>query len=151
MTATVYRGILLGTGANHLNNFYTNSTGGNVRIIWYYINLGNTSPYECRMFVGTTTPPNTSALDGNNTSTDYTWGGDATTMRFDNFGTGNFHSGKHIGITGDNSPGGAGGSGHFPTEFMIPNGDKMWLYIPKQIGQQYYEFAMRYNFVAIPE
>jgi len=152
MTAAVYRGILLGTGANHLQQFYYNQTGGNVRIVWYFIQLGNTSPYECRMYVGTTTPPNTSALDGNNTSTDYTWGGDSNTIRFDGFGTGNFHSGKHIGIGGDGGNG-AGGptSGYFPTEMIIPNGDKMWLYVPKQIGQQEYEFAMRYNFVAIPE
>lgn len=152
MTATVHRGILLGNGTNHLQNFYTNSTGGNVRIVWYYMNLGNTSPYECRLFVGSTTP--TAPTDPNQ-SLDYTWPGDASTMRFDNFGTGNFYTGKHIGIAGSSAygAGGAGGpsSGHFPTELILPNGDKMWLYVPNQIGTAYYEFAMRYNFIEIPE
>ena len=148
MTTAVYRGTILGNSTNHINNFYTNSTGGNVRIVWYYMHFGNSSPYEHRLYVGTTTPPAPSP----NVSTDYTWEGDATTIRFDGFGTGNFHTGKHIGIGGDGGNG-AGGptSGYFPTEMILPNSDKMWLYIPQQIGTQYYEFAMRYNFVAIPE
>ena len=150
MTATVYRGTLLGNGTNFLSQFYSNTTGGNVRIVWYYMFMGNTSPYECRLYVGTTTPTTSSALATPNTSTDYTWPGDATTIRFGNFSTNSFHTGKHIGITGDN-PGGAGGAGHFPTEMILANGDKMWLYIPRQIGTSEHEFAMRYNFVAIPE
>lgn len=148
MTTAVYRGTLLGNSTNHINNFYTNSTGGNVRIVWYFMQFGNSSPYEHRLYAGTTTPPAPSP----NVNTDYTWEGDATTIRFDGFGTGNFHTGKHIGIGGDGGNG-AGGptSGYFPTEMILPNNDKMWLYIPQQIGTQYYEFAMRYNFVAIPE
>ncbi len=155
MTATVYRGTLFGDETNHISEFYTNSTGGNVRIVWYYMSLGSSQRF--RLYVGTSTPPSPASLGLSTTAPiDYTYYGDATTIRFANFGQAGFTTGKHMGITGDN-PGGAvvnSSGGNFPTEMILPAGDKMWLFVPEDIeavASEYHHYAMRYNFVAIPE
>ena len=156
MTATVYRGTIFGNATNHINNFYTNSTGGNVRIVWYLLYMGESQRF--RFYFGTSTPPSPASLGLSTTAPiDYTYYGDASTIRLSNFGSSGFRTGKHYAITGDN-PGGAkvnSSSGDFPTEMVLPAGDKMWLFVPEDVedptGASYYHFAMRYNFVAIPE
>ena len=135
MTATVYNGQLTGTGAIHIQTFYTNNTGGNVRIIWNYIFFGNSYPAGFNMFIGTSTG-----------------GADATTLELSSFGQGGFYSGKHMGIyaASQNAYNGAGGNpGHMPLELVLANGHTMSLQIPAQIDNN--AFAMRYNFLAVPE
>ena len=155
MTATVYRGTLFGNETNHIQNFYTNSTGGNVRIIWYYMSMG--SGQRFKMYIGTATPPDPATLGLSTTSPiDYTYYGDATTIRFANLGHGSFRMGKHVKIASDNPGGAAGGSGSgdFPAELMLPAGDKMSLFVPEEIkdtATEYWEFALRYIFLEIPE
>ena len=156
MTATVYRGTLFGNETNHINNFYTNNTGGNVRIVWYYMGLG--SGQRFKMYIGTATPPDPASLGLSTTAPiDYTYYGDATTIRFSNLGSGSFRTGKHFHSAGDNPGGAAGGSGggDFPVEMILAAGDKMSLFIPEEIedptGSSYYHYAMRYNFLEIPE
>tara|TARA_R100000152_G_C6574837_1_gene40825 strand:- start:32 stop:505 length:474 start_codon:yes stop_codon:yes gene_type:complete len=156
MTATVYRGTIFGDETNHINNFYTNNTGGNVRIVWYYFHLGSSQRF--RFYVGSSTPPSPASLGLSTTlPIDYTYYGDATTIRFANFGQGSFRTGKHYGIANDNPGGATGGSssGDFSTELMLAAGDKMSLFVPEDIeepvGNSYYHFALRYNFLEIPE
>lgn len=156
MTATVYRGTLFGNETNHIQNFYTNSTGGNVRIIWYYMSMG--SGQRFKMYIGTATPPDPATLGLSTTAPiDYTYYGDATTIRFANLGSGSFRTGKHLHIASDNPGGAAGGSGggDFPVEMILPAGDKMSLFVPEEIeepvGGSYYHYAMRYNFLEITE
>jgi hypothetical protein len=154
--ATVYRGTIFGNETNHINTFYTNSTGGNVRIVWYYMGLG--SGQRFKIYIGTATPPDPASLGLSTTAPiDYTYYGDTTTLRFANLGSGSFRMGKHYAAAGDNPGGGVGGSGggDFPTEMILPAGDKMSLFVPEEIeeptGGSYYHFAMRYNFLEIPE
>ena len=64
--ATVYRGTIFGDATNHINNFYTNSTGGSVRIVWYYFHLGSSQRF--RFYVGTATPPSPGTLGLSDTS-----------------------------------------------------------------------------------
>ena len=71
MTAGVYRGQIQGNNTNHVVEFYHNTTGGNVRIVWYYVHFGDTYPSGCNMWVGTTAP------------TQSTSPGDATTLKLD--------------------------------------------------------------------
>tara|TARA_B100000475_G_C14800126_1_gene231545 strand:- start:56 stop:469 length:414 start_codon:yes stop_codon:yes gene_type:complete len=135
MTATVYNGELSGDGSTHTQTFYTNSTGGNVRIIWNYIYFGNSYPAGFNMYIGTSTSV-----------------ANATTLELSSFGQGGFYSGKHMGIyaASNYSYSGAGGSpGHMPLELVLANGHKMSLQIPAQIDNN--AFAMRYNFLAVPE
>ncbi len=155
MTATVYRGTIFGDETNHINTFYTNNTGGIVRIIWYYFELGSSQRF--RFYVGASTPPDPGTLGLSTTAPiDYTYYGDANTIRMGDFGQGNFRTGKHYGIAGDNPGGAVGGNGgHLPTELILPAGDKMSLFVPEEIedpsGASYYHFALRYNFLQIPE
>jgi len=142
MTATVYRGTLLGNSTDHVQQFYSNTTGGNVRIVWYYLQMGGTYPSGCNMWAGVTTPSASTSP------------GDANTIKLDSLGNGNFMTGKCLGRYAANqytSDGAGGAAGHFPNEFVLANGDKMWLFIPAQVGDAQHEFAMKYNFVAIPE
>jgi len=156
MTATVYRGTLFGDETNHIQTFYTNSTGGNVRIVWYYMSLG--SGQRFKIYIGTATPPDPATLGLSTTAPiDYTYYGDATTIRFANLGSSAFRMGKHLKLASDNPGGAASGSGggDFPAEMILPAGDKMSLFVPEEIeeptGGSYYHYAMRYNFLEIPE
>ena len=57
MAATIYNGVMQGTGADHIQTLYTNNTSGNVRIIFNYIETGNASPGVWRIYIGTTSSP----------------------------------------------------------------------------------------------
>ena len=140
MTATVYNGVLQGTGATHIQALYNNNTGKNVRIVWNYIQAGNSNPSEVEMIVGpiTTLPGHSS---GNNL--------DTILLTLPS----GFSAGKNLGIfrndTNTAHRGSGGTPGSFPTEMMLSDGDKISVRIPSQIGS--YVNALHYNFVAITE
>ena len=142
MTAGVYRGQIQGNNTNHVVEFYHNTTGGNVRIVWYYVHFGDTYPAGCNMWVGTTAPTTDSSP------------GDATTLKLDSLGNSNFHTGKYLGRYAANSytsDGAGGASGAFPCELVLAAGDKMWIYIPSQANDSSHNYAIKYNFLEIPE
>ncbi len=140
MTATVYNGVLQGTGATHIQTLYNNNTGKNVRIVWNYVEAGNTNPSEINVIIGpiTTLPGHSS---GNNL--------DTILLTLPS----GFAASKNLGLfrndtsTAHNATGGTAGS--FPTEMMLSDGDKISIRIPAQIGQ--YVNGLHYNFVAITE
>ena len=69
MAATVYNGAMRGTGSNTNQTLYTNSTGGNVRIIWNYLECSGTGNSNSRaLFYG----PTPSQTNGNLASVSYT-------------------------------------------------------------------------------
>ena len=129
MTATVYNGVLQGTGATHIQTLYNNNTGKNVRIVWNYIEAGNSNPNEVEMIVGpiTTLPGHSS---GNNLDTILL----SLTSGF---------------VAGKNNRGASSSTGSFPTEMMLSNGDKISIRIPSQVGT--HQNGLHYNFVAITE
>ena len=139
MAATVYNGVLQGTGAIHTQVLYTNSTGKNVRIVWNYFKVGNTHPSELGIAVGPSSNPN------------HNGGQDLDTMYLSSQAS--FAAGKYLAVqrnddnTSNNAYGSYGGS--FPTELMILNGSKISILIPAQIGSN--TNALTYNFVAITE
>ncbi len=140
MTATVYNGVLQGTGATHIQTLYTNNTGKNVRIVWNYIKAGNSQASSVEMIIGPiTTVPDHS--NGNNL--------DTILLSLSS----GFSAGKNLGIfrndtnTAHRASGGTSGS--FPTELMLPDGDKLSVRIPSQITS--YVNGLHYNFVVITE
>ena len=140
MAATVYNGVLQGTGATHIQTLYTNNTGKNVRIVWNYIKAGNSQASSVEMIIGPiTTVPDHS--NGNNL--------DTILLSLSS----GFSAGKNLGIfrndtnTAHRASGGTSGS--FPTELMLPDGDKLSVRIPSQITS--YVNGLHYNFVAITE
>ena len=140
MAATVYNGVLQGTGATHIQTLYTNNTGKNVRIVWNYIKAGNSQASSVEMIIGPiTTLPDHS--NGNNL--------DTILIALSS----GFRAGKNLGVfrNDDNTAHRASGgtSGSFPTELMLPDGDKLSVRIPSQITS--YVNALHYNFVAITE
>ena len=140
MAATVYNGVLQGTGATHIQTLYTNSTGKNIRIVWNYIEAGNSQAGSVEMIIGPiTTLPDHS--NGNNL--------DTIIIALSS----GFQAGKSLGVfrnddnTANRASGGTGGS--FPTEMMLPDGHKLSLRIPPQISSNVN--ALHYNFVVITE
>ena len=140
MAATVYNGVLQGTGATHIQTLYTNSTGKNIRIVWNYIEAGNSQSSAVEMIIGPAT-----------TLPDHSNGNDLDTIII-SLASG-FRAGKNLGVfsNGDNTAHRASGgtAGSFPTELMLPNGDKLSVRIPSSITN--YVNALHYNFVAITE
>ena len=139
MAATVYNGVLQGTGADHTQVLYTNDTGKNVRIVWTYFGVGNTHPAELSVYFGPSSAPN-----------------HASGLNLDTIlisSQAGFYAGKSLAFnkTGTSSAQNAYGSyaGFFPTEIMIPNGSKITVLIPSQIDSNVN--ALTYNFVAITE
>lgn len=139
MAATVYNGVLQGTGAQHTQVLYNNDTGKNVRIVWMYFGSGNTHPGELSVFIGPSTNPNHGA------------GQDLDTIIISS--QAGFYAGKSLAFnkTGTSNAQNAYGSyaGFFPTELMLANGSKISVRIPVQIGSNVN--GLTYNFVAITE
>jgi len=139
MAATVYNGVLQGTGASHTQVLYTNSTGKNVRIVWNYFASGNTHPGELGVSIGPSSNPN------------HNGGQDLDTIYISS--QGNFYAGKSLAVqrNDENTSNYAYGSygGFFPMELMLANGSKISVLIPSQISSN--TNALTYNFVAITE
>tara|TARA_B100000945_G_scaffold186057_1_gene149155 strand:- start:18 stop:440 length:423 start_codon:yes stop_codon:yes gene_type:complete len=139
MAATVYNGVLQGTGAVNTQVLYTNSTGKNVRIVWNFFKVGNTHPSELGIYFGPSSNPNHNA------------GQDLDTILISS--QANFTAGKSLAVqrNDDNTSNHAYGSygGSFPMELMLLNGSKISVLIPAQISSN--TNALSYNFVAITE
>ncbi len=129
MAATIYNGILQGTGADNTQTLYTNNTGGNVRLIFNYFQTGNASPGIFRIYIGTSNAPN------------HPSGGDLDTMELNP--PSNTIYGKNV-----NGPINEAGNA-WPTEFMLANNNSIYVRIPPQISS--YVTAIHYNFTVIPE
>mgnify|MGYP005651572657 CR=1 FL=1 len=139
MAATVYNGVLQGTGVTHTQVLYTNSTGKNVRIVWNFFEVGNTHPSELTVYYGASSAPNHGS--GLNLDTmfisapsAYTAGKHLSLLRNDSYTVNNAYSSY---------------PGSFPVEMMLANTHKISIRIPAQISTN--TNALAYNFVAITE
>ena len=139
MAATVYNGVLQGTGATHTQVLYTNSTGKNVRIVWNYFGVGNTHPSELGVYIGPSSNPQ------------HPSGQNLDTMVISS--QANFYAGKSLAVqrNDENTSNYAYGSygGFFPMELVLADGSKISVNIPAQISSN--TNALTYNFVAITE
>tara|TARA_B100001113_G_C21041204_1_gene592419 strand:+ start:105 stop:527 length:423 start_codon:yes stop_codon:yes gene_type:complete len=139
MAATVYNGVLQGTGSIHTQTLYTNSTGKNVRIVFNFFEVGNTHPGELAIYFGPSSNPN------------HNGGQDLDTVFVS--ATSSYRAGKHLSIfrNDNNTVNNAYASypSSFPLEMMIADGSKISVKIPAQIDQN--TNALSYNFVAITE
>jgi len=139
MAATVYNGVLQGSGGQHIQTLYTNSTGKNVRIVWNYFGSGNTHPSDLSIYIGPSSNPNHGS------------GQDLDTIALSL--PANFYAGKSLALwrnddyTSNNAYGSY--SGFFPMELVIANTHKISVNIPPQISSN--TNALTYNFVAITE
>ena len=138
MAATVYNGVMQGTGGSNTQTLYTNNTGGNVRIIFNYLEIGNGSPGVWRIYIGTTSSPN--HPNGQNLDTielnppsQSVYGKGIGYMY--NTDVGNHHAWASAGF--------------FLTELMLPSNNSIYVKIPAQISS--YVKAVAYNFTVIPE
>ena len=130
MAATIYNGVLQGTGADHTQTLYTNNTGGNVRLIFNYFQTGAANPGIFRIYIGTSNAPN------------HPNGQDLDTMEL------NPPSNTIFGKNVNNNPLNEAGNA-WPTEFMLANNNSIYVRIPVQISS--YVAAIHYNFTAVPE
>ena len=139
MAATVYNGVLQGTGATHTQVLYTNSTGKNVRIVWNFFEVGNTHPGSLTVYYGASSSPN------------HGGGQDLDTMFVS--ATSAYTAGKHLSLFRNDSytvnKAYASYGGSFPLEMMLANTHKISIRIPAQISTN--TNALAYNFVAITE
>tara|TARA_Y100000593_G_C4207268_1_gene284923 strand:- start:146 stop:577 length:432 start_codon:yes stop_codon:yes gene_type:complete len=143
MTATVYNGAVRGTGSNNVQALYTNSTGGNVRVLWNYMEVGSAGNSTSQKLFYGPTPPTSGSLgqaQGNYLNVleialpQYMTVGKELAIYQ---GSQNFHY-KMTGATG-----------FFPMEMMIANTHKISLWTNNQIQSD--DVALMYNFVIIPE
>ncbi len=138
MAATVYNGVMQGTGADNTQTLYTNNTSGNVRIIFNFIEFGNGSPGVWRVYVGTSNAPDHS--NGNDL--------DTTELNPPSMST----YGKGIGYMYNTNVGNHhawASAGVFLTELMLPANNAIYVRIPAQISSNVK--AVAYNFTVIPE
>ena len=115
MAATIYNGVMQGTGADNTQTLYTNNTGGNVRLIFNYFQTGNAAPGIFRIYIGTSNAPN------------HPNGQDLDTMELNP--PSNIIFGKNV----NNGPVNSSGN-TWPTEFMLANNNSIYVRIPPQIS-----------------
>tara|TARA_B100000700_G_C14984250_1_gene827961 strand:+ start:864 stop:1286 length:423 start_codon:yes stop_codon:yes gene_type:complete len=138
MAATVYNGVIQGTGGSTTQTLYTNNTGGNVRLIFNYLELGNGTGGVWRIYIGTTSSP------------DHPNGNDLDTIELNPPSSSVF--GKGIGYAYNNDVGNHHAyaqTGAFLTEIMLPANNSIYVRIPSQVSSNVK--AVVYNFTAIPE
>ena len=145
MAAIVYNGVIRGTGNHVVQTLYTNSTGGNVRVLWNWIEVGQGSDDDARkLYYGSTAPANgdINHTSGNNLSTieiplkrgiktgkDIAWYVQGTYTNFRKMSGGN--------------------NMFFPLEIMLANTHKISLWTDSNLSSSL--VAIIYNFVVIPE
>ena len=139
MAATVYNGVLQGTGAVNTQVLYTNSTGKNVRIVFNFLSTGDTNVQLTYFYFGPSSSPQHPS--GQNLDTMI-----VGVPRDSNFGK-SLAFNKTGTSTGQNAYGTQ--AGFFPMEMVLANGSKISVNIPAQIDAN--NNAISYNFVAITE
>lgn len=145
MTSTIVTGVLNGTGGNNTTVLYNNDTGGNVRIIWYYMYVGYKNGASQSMFIGGD-PPADGDLYSNQQS--------GTFMNVVRLETPQqLYAGTNLAvITGNDhihNNASTANNARFPLEVMLANGHKLSFWTDSVwVGN---ETALHYNFIAIPE
>ena len=146
MAATVFNGAIRGSGSNANQTLYTNSTGGNVRIIWNYLECSGVAADNSRVLFYGPTPSTTNGNLG------YSSGNDLDVIKFTlkrNITTGRdiawYVQGTYTNFRKMSSGNGA----YFPLEMMIANTHKITLWTDSNINSN--DVAIMYNFVVIPE
>ena len=142
MASTVYNGVMMGNSSNNIRTLYNNNTGGNVRILWNYLettaNEGNAAR---RIYYGPT--PSSHNLG-------HTSGNDLNTVQI--VLRGGIIVGKDLAlhVQSQNTYWKMlNENGWFPLEMMLANTHKISLWTDPTIDTD--EVAGYYNFVAIPE
>ena len=142
MASIVYNGVKRGTGTNNIQTLYTNSTGGNVRILWNYFRCtSNGGSNSRKLFYG---PAPSSQNLGHTSGNDL----DTIEIVLDN----NLKVGKDLAfhVQSQNTYWKmVDDTGHFPLEMMLANTHKICFWVDNQIGSS--DLAFMYNFVVIPE
>tara|TARA_B100000700_G_C14985272_1_gene828506 strand:- start:1189 stop:1632 length:444 start_codon:yes stop_codon:yes gene_type:complete len=145
MTATVHTGAINGTGGNNVSVLYNNTTGGNVRIIWYYMYIGSQGSGQQKMFIGGDAP-----ADGDLYSLQQN-GQNMDTVKLET--PQQMYLGKNMGIITNSQNSFQNAStaqyARFPIEVMLADGDKMSYWTNASWASD--STAILYNFVAIPE
>ena len=140
MAATIYRGTLNGTGSDYWTTLYENTTGKNVRLVWSYVKAFSPNPAtDAEFYVGTTSNP-----DHNNGNDLETWFFSLTSGH----SAGKWLSTMH-GSDKNSDRMYSGSSAYFPTEFYVPNTEKVFVQISGNFSLNNYAFM--YNFIAITE
>ena len=149
MAAIVYNGVIRGTGNHVVQTLYTNSTGGNVRILWNWLKSGGTgSDQDRKIFYGPTPTFNTTRLaqgdlnhtSGDNLSVIEVLVGNDTVVGKD-MAYSVHDDTVYVKMTNH--------WGEFPLEIMLANTHKISLWTESGIGSG--NIAIAYNFVVIPE
>ena len=140
MTATVINANKMGTGAKVSQIIYDNNTGGNVRLIIYYIKFYSQSGGFTKCFVGPTAPNDDSLAYQTYTNT----------IEFD---PGNsMVAGHNMGLYEANDyalHNALGSSGYMPVELVLADGYKFWVYSNAPYASN--DVVCAYNMLAIPE
>tara|TARA_B100001113_G_scaffold270156_1_gene224887 strand:- start:690 stop:1118 length:429 start_codon:yes stop_codon:yes gene_type:complete len=142
MASTVYNAAVLGTGTNNIRTLYNNTTGGNVRILWNYLETTTEAGDSHRKIYYGPTP--------SGTSLGHTSGNDLNTIEI--VLRGGLIVGKDLAfhVQSQNTYWKMlNETGWFPLEMMLANTHKISLWTDNLIGTD--EVALYYNFVVIPE
>ena len=142
MTATVIQGTKRGTGAKVSQIIYENNTGGNVRLIIYFMNFHSRSMGSTKTYMGPDAP--------NDDNLGHTSGSYPNTVEFDPGA--DFWFGKSMAVymqSDVNNYNAGGNTGYHPTEMILANGYKLYVYSNEQYLTD--DRVCQYSMVAIPE
>ncbi len=142
MTSTVIQGTKRGTGAKVSQIIYENNTGGNVRLIIYFMKFHSKSNGSSKTFMGPDAP--------NDDDLGHHTGSYPNTVEFDPGQ--DFWMGKSMAVyqqTDNNNYNAGGHSGYHPTEMILANGYKFYVY--SNAAYLTDDRVCQYSMVAIPE
>ena len=150
MAAIVYNGVIRGTGNHVVQTLYTNSTGGNVRILWNWLKSGGTGSDQDRKIFYGPTPTFSPSSYLNSGNLNHTGGDNLSVIDFEvgndmKVGKDLAHSINHD----SNYNKMIDHRGAFPLEIMLANTHKISLWTESGVASN--EIAIAYNFVVIPE
>tara|TARA_B100000427_G_scaffold97213_1_gene80020 strand:- start:397 stop:822 length:426 start_codon:yes stop_codon:yes gene_type:complete len=140
MTSTVIQEVKRGTGSNISQVIYDNTTGGNVRLIIYFMKFDSKAGGHSTIFMGPDAPNDDNLMHGT--------GSYPNTLEFGI--NDNLWLGRHMTYAGfANSHNSGGSSGYMPSELMLADGYKLYLYTNS--AYQNDDVACMYNILVIPE
>ena len=150
MAATVYNGVLLGTGNHVVRTLYENTTGGNVRILWNWLKGGGSGADQDRKIFYGPSPTFSPSSYLNSGNLNHTGGDNLSVIDFEV--RKDLATGKELARATQsdiNFYKMTGTSGYFPLEIMLANTHKISLWTESGINTN--DVAIAYNFVVIPE